>query len=71
MYLLNVCKCNFFVNVGKASSTDLEELINKVRKNVFDHTGVKLELELQMCIFLKSWILLKIVIWHAEYLVKL
>ena len=39
---------NFFVNVGKASSTDLEELINKVRKNVFDHTGVKLELELQI-----------------------
>jgi UDP-N-acetylmuramate dehydrogenase len=40
--------CNFFVNNGNAKSSDLEELINKVKKNVFDHTGNKLELELQI-----------------------
>ena len=40
--------CNFFVNTGKASSADLEKLINKVKKNVLDRTGIELELELQI-----------------------
>ena len=40
--------CNFFINNGNAKSSDLEELINKVKKGVFDHTGKKLELELQI-----------------------
>ena len=40
--------CNFFVNKGNASSADLEKLINKVKETVFNHTGVKLELELQI-----------------------
>jgi len=40
--------CNFFVNKGKAKSADLEQLINKVKKEVFNKTGIKLELELQV-----------------------
>ncbi len=40
--------CNFFVNNGKAKSSDLEKLINKVKKNVFDKTGINLELEIQI-----------------------
>ena len=40
--------CNFFVNKGKATSKDLEELINEVKKKVFSKTGINLELELQI-----------------------
>tara|TARA_B100001123_G_scaffold427954_1_gene544188 strand:+ start:546 stop:1457 length:912 start_codon:yes stop_codon:yes gene_type:complete len=40
--------CNFFVNKGKANSTDFENLISKVKKNVFSKTGINLELELQI-----------------------
>ena len=40
--------CNFFVNKGNAKSEDLENLINNVKKKVFDKTGVNLELELQI-----------------------
>ena len=40
--------CNFFVNKGNAKSSDFEKLINKVKKNVFDQTGINLELELQI-----------------------
>lgn len=40
--------CNFFVNKGNANSKDLEELISKVKKNVFNQTGINLELELQI-----------------------
>ena len=39
---------NFFVNMGKAKSSDLENLIQKVKNRVLDKTGVKLELELQI-----------------------
>lgn len=40
--------CNFFVNKGNAKSEDLEKLIQKVKKKVFDKTGIDLELELQI-----------------------
>ena len=40
--------CNFFVNSGNARSSDLEELIYKVQNKVFNKTGIKLELELQI-----------------------
>tara|TARA_B100001059_G_C17806917_1_gene569774 strand:+ start:375 stop:1277 length:903 start_codon:yes stop_codon:yes gene_type:complete len=40
--------CNFFVNEGKASSADIEELMNKVNKKVFEKTGIKLELEIKV-----------------------
>ena len=38
----------FFVNKGDAKSSDLEKLIQKVKKKVFDKTGIDLELELQI-----------------------
>ena len=40
--------CNFFVNEGKATSADIEELMNKVNKKVFEKTGIKLELEIKV-----------------------
>ena len=40
--------CNFFVNSGKASSLDLEKLINEVKKKVYEKTGINHELELQI-----------------------
>ena len=40
--------CNFFVNRGNAQSSDLENLINKVKRNVLEKTGTKLELELKI-----------------------
>ena len=40
--------CNFFVNNGKAKSSDIENLINKVKKRVFAKTGVNLELEIKI-----------------------
>ena len=40
--------CNFFVNKGDAKSSDLEKLIEKVKKKVLDKTGINLELELQI-----------------------
>jgi len=40
--------CNFFVNKGHAKSSDLEKLIQRVKKKVFDKTGIDLELELQI-----------------------
>ena len=40
--------CNFFVNEGKAKSSDLEKLIFEVKNKVFSKTGIKLELELQI-----------------------
>ena len=39
---------NFFVNKGKTRAKDLENLIQKVKKIVFDKTGISLELELQI-----------------------
>ena len=40
--------CNFFVNNGNAKSSDIENLVNKVQKKVFEKTGVKLELEIKI-----------------------
>jgi len=40
--------CNFFVNKGNAKSSDLENLIYKVKSEVLDKTGVNLELELHI-----------------------
>jgi len=40
--------CNFFINKGKAKSSDLENLIKKVKKKVFDKTGINLQLEIQI-----------------------
>jgi len=40
--------CNFFVNNGHAKSSDIENLINKVKKKVQERTGVNLELEIKI-----------------------
>ena len=40
--------CNFFVNNGKAKSSDIEKLIKKVKKTVSDKAGVNLELEIKI-----------------------
>ena len=39
---------NFIVNVGKARATDVIRLIQKVRRTVLKHTGVRLQLELKV-----------------------
>ena len=40
--------CNFFVNNGNAKSSDIENLIKKVKKRVLEKTGVDLELEIKI-----------------------
>ena len=40
--------CNFFVNNGGAKSSDIENLIQKVKKKVYEKTGVNLELEIKI-----------------------
>tara|TARA_Y200000002_G_scaffold334007_1_gene300707 strand:- start:548 stop:1456 length:909 start_codon:yes stop_codon:yes gene_type:complete len=40
--------CNFFVNDGEAKTADIEKLINKVKKEVQNKTGVNLELEIKI-----------------------
>ncbi len=40
--------CNFFVNEGGASSKDIEELIQIVRKRVLDKSKIKLDLEIKL-----------------------
>ena len=40
--------CNFFVNNGNAKSSDIERLINKVKKTVSDKAGINLELEIKI-----------------------
>ncbi len=40
--------CNFFMNNGNATSSDVEKLIEKVREKVFLKTGTKLELEIKI-----------------------
>ena len=39
---------NFFLNNGNATSQDIETLIEKVRKEVYLKTGIKLELEIKI-----------------------
>ena len=38
--------CNFFVNEGKATAKELEDLINKVKETVYQKTKINLELEI-------------------------
>ncbi len=40
--------CNFFVNKGNAKSKDIENLIQKVKKTVYDKTKINLELEIKI-----------------------
>ena len=40
--------CNFFINNGKTTSKDLEELINKVKETVYQKTKINLELEIKI-----------------------
>jgi len=40
--------CNFFVNDGNAKSSDIEDLINKVKMKVYEKTGENLELEIKI-----------------------
>ena len=39
--------CNFFVNNGNAKSSDIENLIKKLKKS-YAKTGVNLELEIKI-----------------------
>ena len=40
--------CNFFVNNGKANSSDIEKLILRVKKAVNNKTGINLDLEIKI-----------------------
>ena len=40
--------CNFFVNDGKATAKELENLINKVKERVYQKTKINLELEIKI-----------------------
>ncbi len=40
--------CNFFVNNGKATTSEIESLINEVKTKVLKKTGIKLELEIKI-----------------------
>jgi len=40
--------CNFFMNNGKATSSDVEKLIEKVKEKVLLKTGINLELEIKI-----------------------
>ena len=40
--------CNFFVNKGKATFNDMNNLIEFVSKKVLEKTGVKLEKEIKI-----------------------
>ena len=40
--------CNFFINKGKAKSSDIENLIKKVKKKVYEKTKINLELEIKI-----------------------
>jgi UDP-N-acetylmuramate dehydrogenase len=39
--------CNFLLNLGKARAADIEALGEEVRRRVFEHSGVRLEWEIQ------------------------
>jgi UDP-N-acetylmuramate dehydrogenase len=40
--------CNFFINNGKATAKELEDLINRVKETVYQKTKTKLELEIKI-----------------------
>ena len=48
MLLFQKKHCNFFINNGKAKSSDIEKLINRVKETVNKKTGVDLELEIKI-----------------------
>ena len=40
--------CNFFINNGKATAKELEDLINKVKETVYQKTKINLDLEIKI-----------------------
>jgi len=40
--------CNFFINKGRAKSSDIENLIQKVKRKVYEKTKINLELEIKI-----------------------
>lgn len=40
--------CNFFINDGGATASDLENLIKEVQKRVFENSGIRLETEIKI-----------------------
>ena len=40
--------CNFLINKGKATSSDLELLGNKIKRKVFQKFGIKLNWEIKI-----------------------
>ena len=46
--LLSQKHCNFFINKGKAKSSDIENLIKKVKSKVYEKTKINLELEIKI-----------------------
>ena len=40
--------CNFFINNGKAKSSDIEKLINRVRQTINEKIGINLDLEIKI-----------------------
>lgn len=39
--------CNFLINEGEATGTDIERLGETVRKRVFENSGIRLEWEIK------------------------
>ena len=39
--------CNFLINTGSATATELEELGEEVRRRVLDATGIRLDWEIR------------------------
>jgi UDP-N-acetylmuramate dehydrogenase len=39
--------CNFLVNIGNATATDIESLGEEVRRRVFENSGVELRWEIR------------------------
>ncbi|MCK4305570.1 MAG: hypothetical protein KAY24_15135, partial [Candidatus Eisenbacteria sp.] len=46
--LVSSLHANFILNAGRASAVDVLDLIEIVRRHVFDATGQRLELEIQL-----------------------
>ena len=40
--------CNFFINDGRATAKELEDLINKVKETVYQKTKINLDLEIKI-----------------------
>jgi UDP-N-acetylmuramate dehydrogenase len=39
---------NFFINLGQASAAEIYELISLARETVFDKSGIKMDLEVEL-----------------------